>query len=153
MLNKEVLGLDIGGPIIDMVNDWTPDFFINDEYLKTPAVQGAFDAIRQLVEKSFGENVFLLSVRRTDSQNKTLTWLDHYDFFNLTGVKRNNVHFCVKRAEKAGICQNLGINIYVDDKLENLSYMTMVNTRILFKPNPEEVSNFSNFLSVVQRVD
>ncbi|MDO8530229.1 MAG: hypothetical protein Q7S10_02375 [bacterium] len=150
------IGFDIGGPIIDMANDWGQDAssqYDLSNYLETPAVPGAFAAVRQLVEKFGSENVFLLSVRRLDSRDKTLHWLDQHGFFEQTKVRRENVHFCLKRSEKGIIGEQLGFDIYVDDKLENLGHMHTVAERILFRPEAEEVRKFSEFLPLVWRVD
>ena len=152
-MKKEVLGIDIGGPIINHVDDWLPDELVGDAYLETGVTRGAFKAIRQLVEKRFGENVFLVSVRRLDTIKNTLAWLEHHNFYKLSGVKEGNTQFCQKRVGKGQICQDLGITHFIDDKLENLSYLATVEHKILFRPNPDEVAKFLSYLVGVTQVN
>lgn len=152
-MNQEALGVDIGGVIIDRVNDGTDTSFFSDNYLQTTAVPGVFAALRQLVEKRFRENIFLISKCGQRVQNKTLHWLDHHRFYDLTGIGRERVHFCRERHEKAGICKQLGITHFVDDRLEVLSNLTTVSALYLFQPHPNEVKRFARFLNRVRQVN
>ena len=152
-MNAETLGVDIGGVIIDRVNDGTDTSFFTDNYLRTTAVPGVLDALRELVEKRFGDKVFLVSKCGQRVQDKTLQWLDHHRFYDLTGIGRERVHFCRERHEKAGICEKLGITHFVDDRLEVLGNLTTVGTLYLFHPQPDEVRRFARFLNRVKQVD
>lgn len=152
-MNAETLGVDIGGVIIDRVNDGTDTSFFTDNYLRTTAVPGVFDALRQLVEKRFGDKVFLVSKCGQRVQDKTLQWLDHHRFYDLTGIGRDRVHFCRERHEKAGICEKLGITHFVDDRLEVLGNLATVSTLYLFQPRPDEVRRFARFLNRVKQVN
>lgn len=86
-------------------------------------------------------------------QAKTLKWLEHHRFHDITGVSADRVHFCRKRSEKAGICERLGITHFVDDRLEILGSLTTVGTLYLFQPNPNEVSRFAQFLDRINLVN
>ena len=152
-MNIKMLGVDIGGVIIDRVNDGTDTSFFSDNYLRTGAVPGVFDALRELVEKRFGERVFLVSKCGRKMQEKTLRWLDHNRFYDLTGIGLDRVHFCRERYQKAGICEKLGITHFVDDRLEILGSLATVETRYLFQPRPDEVRQFRHFLYRVKRVN
>lgn len=152
-MNTDILGVDIGGVIIDRVNDGTDTSFFSDNFLQTTAVPNAFNSLRQLVSEQFRNKVFLVSKCGKRVQDKTLQWLDHHHFYDLTGIKRENVRFCRERHEKAGICEELGITHFIDDRLEVLGSLTTVNTLYLFQPRPREVQQFAHFLSRVQRVD
>ena len=149
----EVLGVDIGGVIIDRANDNSDTSFFSDNYLRTTAVPGAFDALRQLVDKRFRDNVFLVSKCGQFVQEKTLRWLDHHRFYELTGVKRDQVRFCRERNEKAGICGMIGATHFIDDRLEVLGNLTRVKNLYLFQPRPHEVRRFSHFLNRVTQVN
>lgn len=152
-MESVALGVDIGGVIIDRVNDGTDTSFFSRNYLKTTAVPGAFNALRQLVEKKFGDRVFLVSTCGERTQEKTLEWLEHHNFYDITGIKRDHVNFCLKRYEKVGICEKIGITHYIDDRLEVLSNLvTVVDTLYLFRPRPDEVKRFVNFLGYVEEV-
>jgi len=152
-LNADTIGVDIGGVIIDRVNDGTDTSFFSDNYLQTTAVPGVFDALRQLVENRFGDRVHLVSKCGQNVQDKTLHWLDYHRFYDLTGIGRERVHFCRERHEKAGICEKLGITHFVDDRLEVLGNLTTVGTLYLFQPRPDEVQRFVRFLNRVKEVN
>jgi hypothetical protein len=146
------LGVDIGGVIIDRVNDALDTSFFGDRYLETTAVPGAFAALRTLADQRFGGEVYLVSKCGRRVQERTLAWLAHHDFYAATGVAPDHVHFCRKRADKAGICAELGITHFVDDRLEVLSHLHDVPHRFLFNPTPEEVARFAQHLRQVQWV-
>jgi len=151
-LQKEVLGIDIGGVIIDRVNDGTDTSFFGDNYLRTTAVPDAFRVIRDLVEQRFGDRVYLVSKCGKKVEKKTLHWLAHHRFHDLSGILSDNVRFCRQRHEKSGICEDLGITHFIDDRLEVLSYLTSVDSLFLFQPRYDEVRRFAQHLSRVMQV-
>ncbi|MGD1003545.1 MAG: hypothetical protein ABR884_03165 [Minisyncoccia bacterium] len=76
---REKLGVDVGGVIIDSVkNDGTDTSFLTDHYLSTTAVDGAFDALRLLVDERFGEDVFIVSKCGPLVEKKTREWFVHH---------------------------------------------------------------------------
>lgn len=152
-MKTNVLGVDIGGVIIDRVNNGADTSFFSDNYLRTTAVPGVFDALRELVEKRFGDKVFLVSKCGRKVQEKTMHWLDHNGFYDSTGIKHGHIHFCRERHEKAGICQRLSVTHFVDDRLEVLSNLTTVGTLYLFQSRPDEVQRFARFLGMVKQVN
>jgi hypothetical protein len=147
-----VLGIDIGGVIIDRVNDDTDTSFFGDNYLKTTAVPGAFEAIKSLVDRRFQGHAYVVSKCGKNVERKTREWLAHHDFYRRTGLHEDDVHFCRKRHEKAPICARLGITHFVDDRLEVLSYLETVPHKYLFRPDEAEVTRFSGYLNRVIRV-
>lgn len=152
-MKTAILGVDIGGVIIDRVNDGTDTLFFSENYLKTTAVPGVFEALKELVEKRFGDNVFLVSKCGRRVREKTLHWLDHHRFYDLTGIEREHVRFCRERHEKASICEKLGITHFIDDRLEVLSGLTMVSALYLFRPRPNEIERFTRCLHRVVQVN
>jgi hypothetical protein len=149
----ETLGVDVGGVIIDRVDDALDTSFFGDNYLQTPAVPGVFDALRQLNGGRFAGRVYLVSKCGARFQAKTLAWLEHHAFYATTGIAPGHVHFCRKRQDKAGICAALGITHFVDDRLEVLSYLDTVPARYLFRADPDEVAAYAHALPAVQRGD
>lgn len=131
-----ILGLDIGNVIIGGRGEDTS--FIGksvtpEELLKTPEVRGAFAAIQKLVP--LFEAVHLVSKAYPNTQRKTREWLKGKDFFTRTGVKEENMHFCLERPEKRLICEQQRIDIFVDDRWDILdSLRGTVTYRILFGP-------------------
>lgn len=145
-----VIGIDIGGVIIGRTDDKSDTSFFGKHYLQTPACDGVFEAIRQLVAR--GCNVHIVSKCGESVEGKSRKWLTTNRFYEITGVEPTDVHFCRERADKAAICTTLGVSHFVDDRLEVLSYLTDVPHRFLFDPNPKEVRKFKAFLPSVQKV-
>ncbi len=122
MSNENRLGIDIGRVIID--GEHHPDgsdtaFFDGDEaaMLRTPAVPDALAAIARLTA-SFDGRVWLVSKCGPRVQQRTLRWLRHHRFFELTAVPSDNVRFCLRRTDKGIHCAELGITHFVDDKAD-----------------------------------
>lgn len=120
------LGLDFGKVISGAIQNGIADTsFLGttfDEAMKSPATEGAMEAVKVLVEE-FSREVWIISKCGPSVQNKTLGWLDHHAFFHQTGLKEENVRFCRARHEKAPICRTLGITHFVDDRLDVLEPM------------------------------
>jgi hypothetical protein len=152
-MQGHVLGVDIGGVIIDRVNDNTDTSFFGPNYLKTTPVPGVFEALKALTHQRFEYLVYLVSKCGKKTEEKTLEWLDYHNFYERTGIPRFNVHFCRERHEKAPICAKLNITHFVDDRLEVLGYLDTVEHRYLFRPNENEVRKFSQNLDRVTRVE
>jgi hypothetical protein len=147
---QAVIGVDIGGVLIAHSDDRSDTSFFSKHYLKTPACDGAFEAIRQLV--SAGCDVHLVSKCGETVEGKSRKWLLTNRFYEITGLTPEKVHFCRERADKAAICTDLGATHFVDDRLEVLSYLHDVPNKYLFNPNPKEVSKFKAALDSVQKV-
>ncbi len=155
------LGVDIGGVIVDRArNSGTSPSFFGPDYLQTPAIPGAFDALRQLVAQRFGPNVFLVSrCKRGTPFNKgvlekTEEWLAYHGFFDYTGINPKNVRFCDQPYQKADICRELGITDFIDDRLSVLAHLVhVVSNLFLFRPDMVEVRRSGRSLYGIQRVD
>jgi len=150
----ERLGVDIGGVIIEGGHDDNQDTsFFSNNYLRTPAAEGAFNALRLLNTGRFKGEVYLVSKCGDKIQAKTRDWLYNRGFTKLTGIPESHFNFCVTRDGKAPICQSLGITHFVDDRLEILSYMPFLEGRYLYRPNAKEVAKFRQHIHEVKRVD
>lgn len=147
------LGVDIGGVLIDRINDNTDTSFFGSNYLKTTAVPDAFDTIAELNRGLFKGAVRLVSKCGLNTQRKTKEWLEHNGFYTKTGLTPEHVFFCFERAEKEIICKREGITHFVDDRLEVLSYLESVSKKYLFQSNPREVEKFQKFLPQVSKVE
>jgi len=151
----EKIGYDIGGVIMGGRNaiqvDGEDTSFFSDGYLETPAAEGAFEAIARLTSRRFGpQGSYMVSKCGKNTQRKSLEWFAHNRFYDRTGIEPDKVHFCRKRHEKALICRDLGITVFIDDRLEVLGHMVgIVPTLLLFKPDPEEVAKFPRLQSAV----
>ncbi|MEO5949158.1 MAG: hypothetical protein ABIP74_02035, partial [Candidatus Saccharimonas sp.] len=65
-------------------------------------------------------------------QDRTRSWMEAHDFFETTGISEDHVVFCLERYQKAGICTELGIRAFVDDRADVLGYIDSSVTRYLF---------------------
>lgn len=148
---KEVLGVDVGGVIIDRVNDGTDTSFFGHNFLLTTAVADVFEVLRQLHERF--DKIVLVSKCGQSTQDRTRQWLAHHNFYERTGIAEPDVHFCRERREKAPICQRLGVTHFIDDRLEVLGYLETVSHLYLFQPLETEVKRFSRFLPRVKRMN
>ena len=133
MKKREALGIDIGGVIISGTRE---DSFTGGDYLQSPEIAGAQDAIGRLVRERFGEKVFLISKRGPRVQAKTNRWLKEHQFFQRTGLKPRHLYFCLERAEKADLCTQLGITHFIDNRIDVLAYLRNVPHLFLFKSDP-----------------
>lgn len=149
----ERLGVDIGGVLIDRINDDTDTSFYSDNYLQTTAVPGAFDALRRMSDSRFGSHIHLVSKCGPRVEQKSREWLDHHDFFRKTTVDPANIHFCRHRQDKAPICETLSLTHFIDDRLEVLGYLKSVPNLYLFHPTAGEVEKHAQHLDSVHRVE
>jgi hypothetical protein len=131
----EALGVDIGGVIMRKMREGDTSFFTGD-YLRTPVVPGAFEALGILVGGRFGPRVYLVSKAGPRTQVKTLRWLKHRGFFAATGIKPKHVRFCLERADKHPIAVELRLSHFIDDRLDVLLALKSVPYRYLFEPEP-----------------
>ena len=132
------IGIDVGGVIIDRIkNDGADTSFIDGDFMRTTAVEGAFETIRMIVRRLGAENVFIISKCGPAIQEKTLLWLTGQQFYKSTGFLAENIHFCLKRPEKGPIAAGLGLTHFIDDRADVLEFMTEVPIRYLFGPQDE----------------
>lgn len=131
-----ILGIDIGGVIIERATEPGDTSFFSGAYLQTPPVSGALESIRELRDGVFGDRIHLVSKCGEAVERKTRHWLEAVDFYDRTDIARINVHFCRKRIDKAPICEELGVTAFIDDRLDVLRHLATVERRILFGGNP-----------------
>lgn len=130
------LGVDVGGVLIDRVNDNTDTSFFGKNFLATTAVPEAFATLKAL--RAQGWEIHLISKCGEQVQQKTRLWLAHHRFFEETGIPSGHLHFCLTRPAKAPICTQLGITHFVDDRLDVLDCLSDVGGLFLFQPNAKD---------------
>ena len=127
-MEKKRIGIDIGNVIVGGGGEDTS--FFSDNYLKTPKIEGSFEAIRKLAEDF---DVWLLSKCGQTVQDKSLAWLLYHDFYSITGVNPEQVLFCRQRNQKAGIAKNMGFRVFIDDRTDIIDSMNgIVDQPIMF---------------------
>ena len=138
-LRNPTLGIDIGRVIISGDHGTAKgdtSFFSGDDaaVLATPGVLGAFEAIAALVEH-FEGRASLVSKCGPNVQRRSMQWLTHHQFWSITAIDSGSVRFCKERREKAGICKQLAITHFIDDKADVISSLAgIVENRFLFGP-------------------
>lgn len=129
----QILGVDIGGVIIEKHDDEPDTSFFGPHFLDTPAVPGALEALRALQAGGTFAATHLVSKCGEEVERKTRAWLAHRAFFASTGIPEAHLHVCRRRPEKADICRALGVTHFVDDRLDVLGLLEgVVPLRILF---------------------
>jgi carboxypeptidase C (cathepsin A) len=152
MLNKPVLGVDIGNVIINNRLNHLQSLH-EKGYAILPVVEGALEGLQTLNE-SFKGNVHLISKCTEWAQEQILRWLKAHNFYNLTGINSDHIHFVRERHEKDLICQKLGVTNFIDDRLEVLSHMIKSTPHLLlFQPDSTEIKAFEKFLRNVTVVN
>ena len=126
MKNKQIrIGIDIGRVIITPGDDNADTSFLRgsiQDALNTQPYPGAIEAIGKLVQLHNGR-VWLVSKAGPRTQEKTLHWLEHYKFYERTGLDNQNVRFCRQRHEKANHCRELQITHFIDDRIQVLKHL------------------------------
>jgi hypothetical protein len=152
MDNKEqILGLDIGGVIIDVWQHGNDKTFFSDRYLDTPEIKQAFSSILKL-RKHF-KDIKYVSHCSDENRARFIGWLHAHDFYAATQSRFEDITYCLHRSDKAAICQKLNIDVFVDDRLEILSSLSSVGRRLLFQPRTEDVEEYKQYLPMVEVVN
>lgn len=144
--NEIRFGSDIGGVIICKSSQDEEDTFFGENYLDAKPEKDCFEVLSEIGNRIGGvQNIYLISKCGPSFQKKTMEWLDHVQFFKKTGgISKKNVNFCLERPQKAGICENLGITHFIDDRLDVLIHLlpvTSIKKLYLFNPAPIENQN------------
>jgi hypothetical protein len=131
------LGIDIGRVIIEPGEGPDDTSFLggtDEDAMKTPPSRGALETIAELVE-AFEGRVWLVSKCGPRIQARTRLWLARWRFHERTGLPSRQVRFCRQRHEKAPICQQLGLQAFIDDRSDVLAPMAgVVAWRFLYGP-------------------
>jgi hypothetical protein len=135
------IGIDIGRVIIGPVLNGRADTsFLGSglkDALKTPPAPGAFAGIADLVART-GGHAWLVSKCGPSVQAKTRAWLDHHQFWDLTGMDRGHLRFCLTRPEKAVHARELRLTAMIDDRVDVLAHLQgLVADRLLFGEQSE----------------
>jgi hypothetical protein len=130
-LGPPVLGLDVGGVVVDRAGDDDDTSFFGDRPMESPSVPDAFEAIASLAAGPFGGRVHIVSKAGPRVARLTREWLEHTGFYERTGLDATCLHFVRRRPDKAAVCVGLGITHFVDDQLGVLEHLGAVRRRYL----------------------
>jgi hypothetical protein len=128
------LGVDLGGVIMELAT-----FHENGLAHARPSdlreLRGARTALRSLVARFQQVHVVSKCGPRTEELSRAA--LAESGFLTHTGITADHLHFCRQRADKAGICAELGITHFIDDRMEILALLhSVVPHRYLFGERP-----------------
>lgn len=125
------LGVDVGGVLVPHQSGRTDTSFFGTRPLETPAVDGAIDGLRQLVEL-FDRRVAIVSKAGSRISQLTSRWMWSNDLFGKTGLDPGALHFVRTRPDKGPVCFSLGVTHFIDDRLDVLEALPSVANRYLF---------------------
>jgi hypothetical protein len=128
---QPVLGVDIGGVIVDRVAEDQDTSFFGSRPMETPAVEGAFDALARLVT-TFEGRVHIVSKAGPKIAALSHEWLALHGVFDQIGIPESNLWFVRRRPEKAPICAQVGITHFIDDRPDVLQHLATVPHQFLF---------------------
>ncbi|HJS83673.1 MAG TPA: hypothetical protein VJ742_12645 [Nitrososphaera sp.] len=131
------VGFDIGGVLIRAIEDRSDTSFFSDNYLRTPPVEGAFDAVRDIVAEIGPQNAYIISKCGEKIEAKTRNWLSWQSFDVHTKFDWEHILYCRKRPDKAPLAKELELTHFVDDRLDVLVYMDSVDHRLLYGEAPQ----------------
>jgi len=146
------IGIDCGGVIIAKTSTKKGEDtgFFSDNFLNTPQSPGCFETIKQLVDKYGNENIFVVPKASEKIIDKTKKWMDHHKFYEQTGVKSDNIHFCKTRQDKLPLCEKLDIDCFIDDHFDVLEIVSKKcqGPLIYFGENSLEKKSSDKFYAV-----
>ena len=101
------------------------------DFLQAPPVPGALLSLATLVRTT--NAVHLVSKCSPRLQQHTEQWLDGHEVYSSIRLPRHNLHFVRERAEKGPVASRIGLDTFVDDRLDVLiAIPPTVHTRIRF---------------------
>lgn len=120
---KKVLGVDVGGVIVDYARAAKDrkDQMSKEEFLLIPEIEGAIDTLARLNQGVFKDSVYLVS-KHSGSPEDVQEWLINHNFYQRTGISRDHLYQCATREGKAPIVQKLNITHFIDDRAEVMSH-------------------------------
>lgn len=124
-----VIGVDIGGVLVDRRYHDEDTSFFGSRPLDTPPVRGCFVGLRRLVELANG-NVHIVSKAGPRVADLSMQWLRHHEV--LRYLPESQIWFVDRREHKAFYAEELGITHFIDDRIDVLAVLTGVSHRILF---------------------
>ena len=141
MANKDMLALDLGGPVLKAKGGSTPEGYA--AALPTP---GAFEGAGQLY-RHFGGRMILLSQCTSEIERVKRIWLPRNGFYEQTGILSERLRFVREPEEKAATCVAEGVTHFVDDRPHILRHaIGRVSHLYLYAPDPVEVAQYPELL-------
>ncbi len=137
---RAVLGIDFGRTICDIGSGrvTTGRAEVDPHFFDLPFVCGAVEAVRGFVPFFGPQSIHIVSKCAPESEGAIKEWLNRNEFWILTDMLEGNIHFCRERHQKDGICRELGITHFIDDRRQVLYPMDNVRIRIALNPRDDD---------------
>jgi hypothetical protein len=123
------LGIDLGrtikGPTKEMYSEPFPD---------------AFGVISKLVKRF--NNSYIISRVNSEQRKWAIKWFEDRNFYNITGIPKENIYYCFDRRDKNLFVKGLEIGTFIDDRPDVLLQMNKHMLRILFNPSDSDKEKF-----------
>lgn len=103
------IGIDIGGVILENYVKEKP----------TKEIEGAVEAISKLAQK---HEIYLIS-KKEKGKDETIKDLENINFFEKTGIKKENIYFVFKKKDKTQIAIELKIDLFIDNDFGVLEHI------------------------------
>lgn len=127
------LGLDLGRTIVGQRG--------GDRTYVEPK---AFEIIKKLT-KEF-DNTYIISRVNEEQRERSLNWLKEVNFFEETGIDKENLYYCWERKDKSIFVRALEITHFIDDRAHVLFYLDEAVNKYLFNPEPFELAKYQDSL-------
>jgi hypothetical protein len=160
----QVLGLDLGGVVIDTPTRTALPYKTAlahfERTFKETQPTSPLEIVRQIRDEF--DHVWIVSACSDDKVERlTRAWLDHVDFWNITGLTQDQLHFCgFENEAKAQKVRTLNPcpTHFLDDRWEYLRGMRdHVFYRTLYdrregEPNPDDLAVVSSLEEYLARL-
>lgn len=113
------IAYDLGRTIVSRQNNYKP-------------FDNCFEVINKLTKK-YGDG-YIVSRVNSDQKIRAEKWLEDNDFYNLTGLKKENIYYCFERRDKSIFAAGLNINCFIDDRPDVLIPMNNDIKKICYNP-------------------
>lgn len=110
-----MVGNDFDGVIVKAYGRGQQDTALTGAEDAQLAMPGVFEVVKQLVDHCDGD-VWIVSKARSRMQTRTRNWLETVRFYGRTGLPREQLIFCLNRADKEPICRELEVTHFIDDE-------------------------------------
>ena len=111
------------------------EFFASDAAWSIDPMAGSMKALMELKEK--GHELFIITHRNNDIVGKTEEWLEKHFPRVFAGAHFGNAYsFSGEGRKKSDICKELGVEVLVDDHMENVRDCASAGIRVLLFDQP-----------------
>ncbi len=124
------IGIDLGGTIFHRAAG--------------KAFDNSIGVIKKLINR--GDNIYIISRVNSEQRERSLKWLSDTDFFNQTGINKDNLYYCWDRRDKSIFAKALNISVFIDDRAEVMYYMNPLIVKFLINPPKQDLIEYEGKL-------